>query len=466
MRLYELLLENRAVALTTKYSAKILSRANSDHSITIRSEAEIPPLLADLESKFKKYTEWVLIRWLNGNFLMEDLPRVTEALSTFDTKKHSLSVKDINQYRTLVDLEDALGLLDDVKTARQQKQEIKKSGIHIFVNNDTAFLAHLKTKEAAQFYGKGTKWCTAGDKHNMFYEYNRNGPIYLIIDKTDNSKYQVHFESGSCMDVLDDPFSYDKILQIVPELKSLDPGPESFFKPGVDHDTVNIVQYLKTFHNGKRIPSVEKRLMRTSLVVDYAFEIINGPWPEAERYMVKKADSWDVMRYAINLRNDDRWPEAEPLFAQDGEMAGLYAKRVIKGPWAEIETDLLKTPEEAMVYLINVRKGMRWPEAEPIFIKDPMQAARYAVHALGQRWKKAEDVIKTTPGSATYYAKWVIKRRWPEAEATIMTDPSAASEYAIDLNTRWLEAESIISNAGGSAWEKYVKHFGINHDGV
>jgi len=72
-------------------------------------------------------------------------------------------------------------------------------------------------------------------------------------------------------------------------------------------------------------------------------------------------------------------------------------------------------------YIINVLKGRcRWPEAEPVIMKDPECAYRYSVHIIKGRWPEAEPIIMKDPYYAYHYAKYIIKGRWEEAEPTIL----------------------------------------------
>ena len=65
------------------------------------------------------------------------------------------------------------------------------------------------TKEASCYYGKNTQWCTAADKsNNQFDYYNQQGPLFINIDKINNTKYQFHFETNSFMNEHDEPINY------------------------------------------------------------------------------------------------------------------------------------------------------------------------------------------------------------------------------------------------------------------
>ena len=54
----------------------------------------------------------------------------------------------------------------------------------------------LKQKEASRFIGINTKWCTAAKKNNLFDIYNKKGPLYIVLLKKENNRYQFHFQLG------------------------------------------------------------------------------------------------------------------------------------------------------------------------------------------------------------------------------------------------------------------------------
>ena len=433
MKISELLMEAKAESLASKYENKILDRAKSDRRSNIKTAEDILPFLQNLESKYSKYVEWVLVRWLQGNFLIEDLPRVDAAIEQFKQKQRSLEKKDINQYQTLNELEDAVGLLDHIKSARQQKQEIKTSGIRKIVDNDKILLAQILTEEAAILVGRGTAWCTAyTERRNKFNEYNSKGPVYILIDKSTNEKFQIHYESAQVMDSYDKDYSYQKLLKIAPQLKQLEPEYSDGLIEHLGEYNKSLVDYINIFHNGKR-------------------------WPEAEPIIMK--DSRAASYYAIYVIKD-HWPEAEPYIMQDRYYAYCYARDVIKDRWPEAEPLIIKDPHAAYYYVKHVVKD-RWPEAEPVIMKNPRAAYQYAKYVAKDRWPEAEPVIMKNPRAAYQYAKYVVKDRWPEAETVIMKDPRAASQYAENvIKRRWPEAEPVIMK-DDYYWEEYKDHFGI-----
>ena len=79
--------------------------------------------------------------------------------------------------------------------------------------------------------------------------------------------------------------------------------------------------------------------MKDSFIAQaYAYYVINGRWPEAEEYIMKDPDS--AYHYALNIVG--RWPAAEPYIMQDPRSAYHYASNVIKGRWPEAESLIMR----------------------------------------------------------------------------------------------------------------------------
>ena len=109
--------------------------------------------------------------------------------------------RDINSFKSLNDLYDVIKEFEgneDAPTSKQDElRQIKEKEVKkVFENGDWLVMIPL-TERASCLIGKGTQWCTAADEsNNMFDNYNSDGPLYVIVNKDDNSKYQLHFESN------------------------------------------------------------------------------------------------------------------------------------------------------------------------------------------------------------------------------------------------------------------------------
>lgn len=181
-----------------------------------------------------------------------------------------------------------------------------------------------------------------------------------------------------------------------------------------------------------RVPEFEPMILTSAFHIHmYASRILKSPWPEGERALIEMYKDKFKHNHQISAVNH---------LSQMVE----YADDVKNGRWEEAEKYILNSPAKAAEYAIRVIKS-RWPIAEPIIMRDPSAAAEYAAEVLKDRWLEAEPIILKTASSAYEYAKLVIKGRWPQAEQIILSAPYYALNYsAIAFNGRWLEAEPSI----------------------
>jgi hypothetical protein len=345
----------------------ILTETIQDQIETISTKHKIPPeqVITTCKQVHKKYWKWVLQQWYYGNIkLPEDSTRITEVLTQFDKNKPKLAKKDINQYKKPNDLEQSLGI-----HAQTQKTSLNLPGVEIVHEKGPYITAKVSDPESLAKLGMGTKWCTRADypdcmADDYIHEY---GHIYIVFrDFEPFVQYTPDYEQ--VMDVNDEPVSGD--------LSGIIPPPPN-------------------------------------------------PLPE------------EAVNYAINILND-RWPEAEPLILKDPTMAAVYAYKVLGSRWPEAEPIILgggtggfRGPGALMYYILNVVRG-RWPEAEPFILRNPEWIYNYALNIIGGRWPEAEPFILRSPEGPEWayrYAKNVIKDRWPEAEPVIMKNRYWKNQY-------------------------------------
>lgn len=173
-------------------------------------------------SKKKTNTQWIMKQYANKNIRQEDHPRIKSALEGFEKYKPKLDEKDIGKYKSVSELEDAVEPhLGTAATKAEDVRNIKHEGAEKKYEDDNISVHHIKTKEAAQYYGKGTKWCTAADSdNNMFHHYADN--LHVIMDKKNRDekgnqrKYQFHAASNQFMNEKDDPINKEEFNSIKP----------------------------------------------------------------------------------------------------------------------------------------------------------------------------------------------------------------------------------------------------------
>ncbi len=215
------LLENRLDFL--KQNTKNLS---TDHD-TLAQHKSAPEIIdhfathADPTAK-KTNTSWIVNQYKKGAIRQEDHPRIKSALEGFEKYKSKLPSKDINSYKSLGHLEDAVEPhLGSFSSNREEKASIKHEGADLIHDGKDLMVHKLKTKEAACHYGAGTKWCTAARENNMFDDYHKDGPLYVVTNKKTGDKHQFHFESGQFMDKKDEPIELHNFVSKNPELKDV-----------------------------------------------------------------------------------------------------------------------------------------------------------------------------------------------------------------------------------------------------
>jgi len=104
----------------------------------------------------------------------------------------------------------------------------------LFFNGKDVRIYKLRNREEACYYGRGTKWCTAASKNNMFEGYNRDSILYVIIPKKpryEGEKYQIAIErvvgksdSGisDLMDEGDEEVELDDLISLYPEIRQIE----------------------------------------------------------------------------------------------------------------------------------------------------------------------------------------------------------------------------------------------------
>ena len=133
----------------------------------------------------------------------------------------SLYPNDINQFKSLVQLEnfiDDLGLSSSEE--KRKEKEAALGGASILQDDEDFFIIRPETKEASCFFGKKTKWCISATRSQNYYDsYTRQGKaFYFILNKNlnDDSKYRkialVYDKSGefeAFYDVEDEEYGDD-----------------------------------------------------------------------------------------------------------------------------------------------------------------------------------------------------------------------------------------------------------------
>jgi len=166
----------------------------------------------------KKYMTWLVGKYAGkkgGINRLEDIPaRAHELLIKYDRlaakKKLKPEDKNINQIKTLSDLGGILQDEDyqdeDLSSQKEKSDEIEQEmyddGDAELVYNDSDYKVVIAvTHKASCYFGKNTQWCTTSAGSSSYHDqYSDQGPLYIILEKSTNTRWQFHFESGQYMD--------------------------------------------------------------------------------------------------------------------------------------------------------------------------------------------------------------------------------------------------------------------------
>jgi hypothetical protein len=347
MRAREFLFEYKRDITAQRLGSKLI-RSGEREGIT-----DVDKILTALEemdpTTNKQYTVWLANQYIANKFRLED-ERIGDLLTWFHTNKATLDQKDIGQY-DISSLGDTYSKYNQqVFSADKQEEEKARAESEVMYESGKDMLVGPKTEFAAQYWGRGSDWCTSyGDPkgkwpkrtcqfNRYMADYNK-APIYIWrVD--DRPQLQFHFPSRQFMDAADRAISAEKL------------------------------NYFRTQHpiTKKLFALKEKEIAKdTFKAYRYARRVIRGRFPEGEAAIAKDPEwAYNYARYVIL----GGFPEGEAAIAKDPEWAYNYARYVIHGRFPEAEATIAKDPEYAYLYAKDIIRG-RWPEAEATITKDP-----------------------------------------------------------------------------------------------
>ena len=149
-----------------------------------------------------RYGVWIANMYANGSIKLGDIPELNSALVTYDKNRSQLP--DIKGCGSLGELIDWVkDLSDDFKPVR--KQSNAKSNLEKVYEDGTWVVYVPHSHEASRRGGEGTHWCTASENPHYYNMYSKQGPLYINLRKSDNTKFQFHFETRQFMDSNDNP---------------------------------------------------------------------------------------------------------------------------------------------------------------------------------------------------------------------------------------------------------------------
>jgi hypothetical protein len=197
---------------TSEETKKIIKSARSLSKDPADIEAAAADVIKALEgadpSRDKHdFMQFIARMYAAKQFKLEDIGRLRGELEKFVRFKNQIQNKDLNSYKTLPELYDAIEAVDpaaaEEKSKAQKDRDIKTNGAETIINDKDMKIVRLKTFEAAQLYSAGTRWCTS--QKGQFDYYSGRDDLYVIMCKIDGKirKFQFHYKTQSIMDEQD-----------------------------------------------------------------------------------------------------------------------------------------------------------------------------------------------------------------------------------------------------------------------
>ena len=281
----------RLTYLREQYGARLLDAFMADDrnaafaDIFTYADGKPMTLTADaIEALFSRYrdadptrtgacTQWLMRLAIAGRLPAEDLPKARETLEAFLVYKRRLPVdqRDLCRYETLGTIWTVVEpfVLENAPTsgkdeARREREEARTES-DILLEQDGWTVAIPRTERAAKWWGRGTRWCTAADRLNMFANYNSRAPLVVFI-RPDGEKFQFHAQSQSFMDARDEPVEAKTALNGLPTGDPVDAGMAGLHAalfPTQVHEERNYVYAVSDY--GLRLHRVPYQAMTHSL---------------------------------------------------------------------------------------------------------------------------------------------------------------------------------------------------------
>jgi hypothetical protein len=266
------------------------------------SREEVEKLCRDTSGP---YWKWVLAKWAKEVIrLPEDQTRVRDALKSFDKNKSKLQQKDINQYKTVTEIEDAVGGFVDSgekKVSKKVHSWAGMPGVEVVQQKGPYTTVKVTDVNSLQKLGEGTKWCTRGSyKPSQAERYLKMYKHIFIVFESGHPVMQYTPDYSQIMDINDDTVK-DKAL------RKLIPPPEEI-TPESAYNYAHMVIY-------GRFPEGENAIAEHSdplMVEEYVRYGVKGPFPKGEATISRDSTATDY--YLSYLQSIGQTPAHPELF--------------------------------------------------------------------------------------------------------------------------------------------------------
>lgn len=304
----------------------------------------------------KKHVQWLLTLILRKTNPMplEDLEHAGEALTKFMAMKQARALPadktDINTYKSLSDLNLVLrGEQQHAANALVSQEQAMLAQCDVLYDGADYRVLSLLTKAAACYFGCDTEWCTAWGapncrhpgRTNMFDDYIKRGPLYYVLAKASQQKFQLSFGADQYMDANDSAINLVQFFAAHPKVAQifakLDGKPIAELNGGV------VYAQGRGFMVKSASGPAGKVMLTATVDADGVLHGLTGRWAAnrnsntAAAYLNEKAESFAArlgqLFTQLTITGD---PKGEPvcgeLYYRDGRWGTLrdVAKRVLR----------------------------------------------------------------------------------------------------------------------------------------
>lgn len=272
-----------------------------DYSIFCEIVRADPTYSSDNPDKMGKYGKWLLSLYQKGALLTEDLYKAHDYLDCFNRFRRRLAgSRDINQIKSLPDLYDLIKDFLDipeeiVNETTNEEQRIKENEARRLYEDKDWLVIQPLTQQAAIIYGRGTQWCTSATRsYNYFERYNSQGPLFILISKKHNRKYQFHFESKTYCDETD-----RSIMSPIAETIDMTIGLAQFYQNHSWYDLFKLNQ--NGFHlEGNRFIKLEDcycYFNSNGKIIEgiSADNVVRYTWGNTALYLIYRNKKWNLI---------------------------------------------------------------------------------------------------------------------------------------------------------------------------
>lgn len=210
---FELLTEDRIDYLKNQYKDKL----STDHD-QLAKHKESDKIIDHFASKAdpstgKVHTQWLVGQYAKKNIRQEDAPQLKSTLNDFALVKDNLEKKDLNQYKDVGELRDAIATqkatVEKKIKAKKTEAEEKSAGMEKLYDEDGVTGYKIPNRAASiKNYGPAgvlaqTHWCTAANSDNNMFNHYKGGKYTMHFPNGEVLQY--HHQSGQIMDRYDRP---------------------------------------------------------------------------------------------------------------------------------------------------------------------------------------------------------------------------------------------------------------------